>query len=247
MYKIILLVCCSFLLINAEFFDIEHLNRECNGTILIDQKQINGLYQLMKDFDELMNTFNIEYWVQGGTLAGVVRHQGLIAWDDDIDVNVKQEDVEKIYQLKPYFEALGYEVHRAFWGLGLGIVLYFRDTQRAIILDVFPMIHEDGKTVYVRHNWQRNNQPLYLYDDELYPLRRYPFGEIEVWGPAQPHVYLSCGFGEDYMNNIVIYNHKMSASYICHFADIAPKFQTYARMSVPLEDRVSSLLNTKYY
>ena len=42
------------------------------------EKEVKALYQLMKDTHELLVKHNIEYWVDGGTLLGAVRHGGII-------------------------------------------------------------------------------------------------------------------------------------------------------------------------
>lgn len=63
----------------------------------IKEKQI--LINLFKKFIEICEMHNLRYYCIGGTLLGAIRHQGMIPWDDDIDVLMPREDYDKFLNL----------------------------------------------------------------------------------------------------------------------------------------------------
>ncbi|WP_370783569.1 LicD family protein [[Ruminococcus] lactaris] len=52
--------------------------------------------ELFDELDRVCKLLDIPYFMVGGTLLGAVRHQGFIPWDDDIDVVMFREDLERL-------------------------------------------------------------------------------------------------------------------------------------------------------
>ena len=57
------------------------------------------LLQTMKAFIAFCNEHEIIYYACGGTAIGAVRHQGMIPWDDDIDVYMDRENYNRFIKL----------------------------------------------------------------------------------------------------------------------------------------------------
>jgi lipopolysaccharide cholinephosphotransferase len=53
------------------------------------------------EFDRVCRAQNIPYYLVAGTLLGAVRHQGIIPWDDDIDVGLLRRDYERFVRVAP--------------------------------------------------------------------------------------------------------------------------------------------------
>ena len=93
---------------------------------------------VMKIVHEVCTKNNLPYWIDYGTLIGAIRHEGFIPWDDDIDICMMREDIDKLddllkdhpeVELKHYY---GYKPD--------GLIHYIRVVFRALencFVDIF--------------------------------------------------------------------------------------------------------------
>lgn len=63
------------------------------------QKLHNVQLQILKDFSEVCDKYNIPYFAVYGTALGAVRHGGFIPWDDDVDVAMLREDYNRFFSI----------------------------------------------------------------------------------------------------------------------------------------------------
>jgi lipopolysaccharide cholinephosphotransferase len=62
------------------------------------------LIETFRAFDAFCKRHQIQYYTAGGTLIGAVRHQGLIPWDDDVDVWMLRKDYERFLTFRGQVE-----------------------------------------------------------------------------------------------------------------------------------------------
>ena len=115
------------------------------------------LIETFKAFDRFCKDKGIRYFAAYGTLIGAVRHQGLIPWDDDIDVWMLPEDYEKFMSYKGKVED-HYDIindnDENYWLFSL---IKFVDTNTTlweaeefpcitgVYIDIFPLMECDEK------------------------------------------------------------------------------------------------------
>lgn len=57
------------------------------------------MLRLLKIINRIAKDNNLAYWIDGGSLIGVVRHHGFIPWDDDLDISLIKKDYLKLISL----------------------------------------------------------------------------------------------------------------------------------------------------
>jgi hypothetical protein len=64
----------------------------------------------LRVIDRVFSKYNIFWWVDAGTLLGIVRDNDIIRWDGDADVSIWAEDVVKIPQTRGLFNSFGFDL-----------------------------------------------------------------------------------------------------------------------------------------
>lgn len=54
------------------------------------------MFRLLKIINKIAEENNISYWIDGGSMIGLLRHGGFIPWDDDLDIAMLKDDYLKL-------------------------------------------------------------------------------------------------------------------------------------------------------
>ena len=170
---------------------------------------------MLQSIDELFAGASVPYWICGGTLMGVLRHNGrLIPHDDDIDMECYEDDLTK---------------------LTIAIQNYNETTQSQFDIDL--VYHKGSKTweghpvanltflnglldvdIFPRPRPLPAQQQYFPSEQEVYPLSRYALFDdtVNVWGPNQVTCgsYLDRCYGPDWRETVCVWNHDFN-SYQC--------------------------------
>ncbi len=149
------------------------------------------LFKCLLEFDRICKKHDIKYFLGGGTLLGAVRHQGMIPWDDDMDVMMLRDDYNKFLSVindeldsSMFFQSCETdpEYHSVFTKIRLNGTKFvtrfscrFPEMHQGIFIDIFVHDHTSNnklgqklhvfKTLFVRsmvfHKWE--GTPMHFY------------------------------------------------------------------------------------
>lgn len=78
---------------------LEEYNLARDGELAYLEKAHQILQVMLKEFDRVCQKYQLHYYMICGSLIGVLRHQGFIPWDDDVDVAMPREDYCKLRKI----------------------------------------------------------------------------------------------------------------------------------------------------
>jgi len=155
-----------------------------------------------------LETAGVTYWLDHGTLLGIVREQRLLPWDTDMDITVPATSLPQLHAAMPALKAMGLRLRLRkqpcdadAWKRGMPRLVKVRNTRFRIfrgdlLLDIFiAWRHAD------RYHWS-----LWKHDDHSLQVRSVPahffdaLGTVEFDGrswpiPSSIEEYLTARYG----------------------------------------------------
>jgi len=175
----------------------------------------NKLLNLLKIVINIFDETNIKYTIAFGTLLGAVRHNNIIPWDDDIDLEIPDNYLE-ILQSKKFNDLLLKHNLKLFLHMSNDL-----PSNKPILLKIyslngsetgynwkFPFIDlfitslVDGKYQLMCgkkwSGWYPINPKAYYPKSDFDNLVDYKFGNLIVKGISNPENYLNLKYGKDW-------------------------------------------------
>ena len=182
---------------------------------------------MMDDVDRICRLHNLNYSLAYGTLIGAIRHNGIIPWDDDIDVQMPREDYEKFIEIykkegkylvtSPKSKDPLYSYAKVYNGATTKLesgISYRKRSPLGIDIDIFPLDNYNVKKI------SSNNIPNKRIFQILYFLRWYAIGEITT-KKSRKYPFLSYCLG--------VFTHLIGNRFLMRlFEIIASSYNKYA-------------------
>lgn len=191
---------------------------------------------LLKITTDILDEFNIHYFLISGTLLGYIRHNDFIPYDDDIDLIVNSDikkhisAIMKKYNYKLSMITTDYLIKFCFkdkvhnlshietnWSKYL---LNGNDSYFWPFIDLFIFEYTNDKINFFGKDWDSN---------EFFPKQKIEFNNILVSIPKNPDYFLSRNYGNDYMTILKSsgWNHKKELPIYRQYSITIEEFNEY--------------------
>lgn len=201
----------------------------------------------LRVFIDLCEKLDLTYFLYGGTLLGVEKYNGLIPWDDDIDVALTRESYEKFVKLAPeilpedYFIQNPYNCSECPYPYtklrrrGTRYVEYANRNVKidtGIYIDIYPVDRIPDDEALRKKQFRKVQQWLFFYK-----CRQIPLYDRKVLGKLG---FLKRGTKWVICNGLKIFPQKYCMSKIDHYMSMYNNTKTkrYAALNSPNYDNI---------
>ena len=168
------------------------------------KESYNSIKNLVINTQKCLEKLNIDFVPIHGTLLGLVRHNGLIPWDDDIDISVDKKYFDIIIKNKNLFNNHGLDIFLYQYNNRMAFIKIFYIHEKKIInqswswpfINVFGYYEKDNK-FYVE------NKEVIDYEfnkEDFMPFKTNLFENIPMNMPNNVDIVLNKLYGNDWEN-----------------------------------------------
>jgi phosphorylcholine metabolism protein LicD len=185
----------------------------------------SSLYTLTGKVHHIMTEHRIRYFIVGGTMLGSARSGEMIPWDDDADIGILEEDLPRFLQID--FSPYGLKQR----DVGVDNIgkIFFKDKydngkkMESVFVDVFIFRKDGDKIVYTSEFAKKTWPNEYFYENELFPLTMYSYGEHKLYGANNGKAYCQRAWGENWKHppylsgryiKYIIYQYQITVSFL---------------------------------
>ena len=182
------------------------------GETMLRQTQLATI-RMLAAFDKICRKHGIRYWMWRGALLGVIRHEGFIPWDNELDIGIMKADYEKFrivsHELPPDIflqnassdPEYGRQKHailgklrdtRGCFGYCARTGCHFHD---GLMIDIFGF--EEYRDGFIRETTS-NSVNFEIRKRNIFPLKEKTFEGFQVMVPLDHDTLLTKTYGSDY-------------------------------------------------
>ena len=159
---------------------------------------LNALRETARHVFTTLDTYNIDYWLEGGSLLGAARHGDIIPWDYDVDIGIYMNDIQKLKLLKEVWNGVkrvdsdGFVWERAKEG---DFIRVQYSNINHLHVDVFPFYEKNG--IMTKNTWFKSHrQDMEFPSHYLKGLQRIYFAGYMALAPNNYRKFLEMKFGK---------------------------------------------------